>query len=220
MGGRNAILAHRMKTPSRSPLTGRPPKRKRTDAELHDLALGLGADWKPGDTVQTWINKHEGKTGELSRMVEDGWLWEDISKAMHLAGITYRTGQQIPSHTLRLKAYLARTRERERRATEATQQAGPHVLPSGKSAPSPVPISAIEAPARPVAASTRTETPPDAPDEGEGSVPEEPTFKLVTLKGGHQPPKPRPPPKSPLPERPATPKVSDEEILRRVFGKS
>ena len=89
-----------MKPSSRSPQSGRPPKRKRTDAELNDLARVLGADWTQGDTVQTWIHKHEGKTRALSRMVEEGWLWQDIGRAMHLAGITYRTGPPIPPHTL------------------------------------------------------------------------------------------------------------------------
>jgi hypothetical protein len=99
-----------MKAPSRDLSSGRPPKRRRTDAELQALAILLGADWMAGDTVQTWINKHEGQTGELSCLVQEGWSWEDIGKAMHLAGISYSTGQQIPAHTLRLKAHLSRCR--------------------------------------------------------------------------------------------------------------
>jgi hypothetical protein len=206
-----------MKPPARSRHSGRPPKRKRTDAELNDLARVLGADWTQGDTVQTWIHKHEGKTGELSRLVEDGWLWEDIGRAMHLAGIAYSTGQPIPPHTLRLKAYLSRNRERERTAADATSQGRPHALPPVP--PASVAASSIEAPARAVAASARTEPPVDASDEGGESAPEEPTFRLVTLKGGNQPPGPQPSPKNPRREISTPTKVSDDEILRRVFGK-
>jgi hypothetical protein len=49
-------------------------------------------------------------------------------------------------------------------------------------------------------------------------VPEEPIFRVVTLKSSHPPPKPPPPPVGPH-EHSQTMKVPDEEILRRVFGK-
>jgi hypothetical protein len=190
------MTSRSMNPPPRSFLAGRPPKRKRSDAELQDLARVLGADWTQGDAVQTWIHKHEGRTGELSRLVEDGWLWEDIGKAMHLAGITYRTGQQIPPHTLRLKAHLSRNRERDRAATKAARQI--HTT----------------------AAAAQTGMPGDMAGEAGGSAPEDPTFRLVSLKGDQQPPKP---PLSPntLPQEPSmATKISDDEILRRVFGKS
>ena len=161
-----------MKPSSRSPQSGRPPKRKRTDAELNDLARVLGADWTQGDTVQTWIHKHEGKTRALSRMVEEGWLWQDIGRAMHLAGITYRT---------------------------------------------PVAAPAIEAKAQPLAAAAPMEPPLDAAGATGGTASEEPSFRLVTLKGGHRSPGPPPSPRNPSQEE-AT-EVSDDEILRRVFGK-
>lgn len=195
-----------MKPSSRSPQSGRPPKRKRTDAELNDLARVLGADWTQGDTVQTWIHKHEGKTRALSRMVEEGWLWQDIGRAMHLAGITYRTGQPIPPHTLRLKAYLSRSRERER--TAADTASGPHA---------PVAAPAIEAKAQPLAAAAPMEPPLDAAGATGGTASEEPSFRLVTLKGGHRSPGPPPSPRNPSQE--AATEVSDDEILRRVFGK-
>jgi hypothetical protein len=204
-----------MKPRSRSPHSGRPPKRKRTDAELQDLARALGADWTRGDTVQIWIHKHEGKTGELSRMVEAGWLWEDIGKAMHLAGITYSTGQQIPSHTLRLKAYLARNRERDRIAAEAARQGQ---FPTVTLVPTAATgaAAAVEAPVRLVAPAT-----PLGMSEAAGRRPPgQSTFQLVTLKGGQQPPAPKPLSRNLTQEPSATTTVSDEDILRRVFGKS
>jgi hypothetical protein len=86
--------------------------------------------------------------------------------------------------------------------------------------PAPVAVPSIEAPARAVAASARTEPPVDASDERGESAPEEPTFRLVTLKGGNQPPGPQPSSKNPRREISTPTKVSDDEILRRVFGKT
>jgi hypothetical protein len=194
-----------MKPPSPALPAGRPPKRKRSEAELQALARLLGADWTPGDTVQTWINRHEGRTGELSRMVEDGWLWEDIGKAMHIAGITYRTGHPIPAHTLRLKAYLSREREHERAAAKAARQAGQHAT----ARPRP-------APAEPQATPDTRETETPGLDDPGHVLREDVTFPLVSLKGGPpQPPQAKPKPLDP----PATPPVPDADILRRVFGK-
>ena len=202
---------------TRTPLSGRPPKRKRSDAELQDLARAFRADWTAGDMVHTWIHKHEGKSGELSRMVEEGWLWEDISKAMQLAGITYSSGQPIPAHTLRLKAYLSRTRERSRGTAEAARQAAaglPPVLISSVVDP----VAPKRASARPSASSVRPEPALHACEAAGRAVPEEQIFRVVTLKSSHPPPKPPPPPVGPH-EHSQTMKVPDEEILRRVFGK-
>ena len=207
---------HRMTQPSRSLLSGRPPKRKRTGAELHDLALALGADWTPGDTVQTWINKHEGKTRELSRMVEGGWLWEDIGKAMHLAGITYSTGQPIPPHTLRLKAYLSRNRERARTAADAARQDHPYTPPPVR----PGLASVAVPPAGPVMASMRTAPPFDAFDkDGEGAS-EEPEFKPVILirYGVRNPPETLPPPKKEPGPAPSL-AIDVDAVLARFTGR-
>ena len=86
-------------------------------------------------------------------------------------------------------------------------------------ASAPVAVPSIEARAQAVAASARTEPPVDASDESGESAPEEPRFRLVTLKGGNQPPGPQPSSKNPRRETSAPTKVSDDEILRRVFGK-
>jgi hypothetical protein len=87
-------------------------------------------------------------------------------------------------------------------------------------ASAPVAVPSIEAPARAVAASARTEPPVDASDESGASAPEEPTFRLVTLKGGLQPPRPQPSSNLPRREVSTPTEVSDDEIMRRVFGKT
>ena len=92
--------------------TGRPPKRVRSQAEIDEAAARFAADWRDGDTVQTWLNVHEGQNGELSRMVASGWSWADVGRALFEAGICYRTGRPIPSATLQVKASLARANNR------------------------------------------------------------------------------------------------------------
>jgi hypothetical protein len=207
-----------MTSMTRSPPFGRPTKRKRADAELHDLARAMAADWTPGDTVQTWLRKHEGKAGELSCMVGEGWSWEDLGKAMHIAGISYRTGQPISANTLRHKAYLARESEQRRVAAEAARQAP--FRPPGPVSPNPIPVAAAagQTPALPSVLPAPPEPAPRAAPQAARSAPVEPMFRIVALKGGQQP-KPQPPPSRHQHEKSAIAKVSDDEILRRVFGK-
>ena len=188
-----------------SPLTGRPTKRKRSGAELQELARDLGADWAQGDTVQTWLHKHEGKARELSRIVDQGWSWEDLGKAMHLAGIGYRTGEPISANTLRHKAYLSRNRERDRLAAKAARKdrdSTPRMTP-GVEIPASAPLSQVPAPLK----------------EATQNAPDEPVFQLVTLRRVQHTPTPQETLASPIIDRSGITEVSDDEILRRVFGK-
>jgi len=201
-----------MKVADRDLSPGRPRKRRRTDAELQALAIALGADWILGEPVQAWINRHE---GELSRLVEEGWSWEDIGKAMHLAGISYSTGQQISAPTLRLKVHLARKREKQRLgAAKATSWQNEASSPQ-QVTPAPVPpvFTLRGASTRPETVSTHAKATVETSDEAEL------TFPLVTLKTGQQPLKPQPPLPHPQPQEFPAAKISDEDILHRVFGK-
>ncbi len=101
---------------------GRVPKRPRTAEELADLAQRLGADWRQGDNVMTWIRRHEATDTELSRLVRDGWSWDDVGRALAIAGIKYQTGPAISGDVLRRKAEKARTDERKRQAHDASRR--------------------------------------------------------------------------------------------------
>ncbi len=81
-----------------------------------ELANRLGADWRAGDSVMTWIRRHEGATEELSGLVRDGWSWTDLGKALGLAGIRYQTGTVMSGDLLRRKAGKARADARKREA--------------------------------------------------------------------------------------------------------
>jgi hypothetical protein len=72
-----------------------PAKRIRDRGELEEQARLFGQDWDAGDRVQTWLVRHEGKPGELGQMVKDGRSWTDIGRALHIGGITCRTGEPI-----------------------------------------------------------------------------------------------------------------------------
>lgn len=116
-----SFLSHDLTTEQR-PKLGSPEKRLRHHDELEQQARTFGQDWRMGDRVMTWLNRHEGRARELSGLVEDGWSWADIGRAMHLAGITYRTGQSISASILRKKASEARAsvRAKSDRTPDAT----------------------------------------------------------------------------------------------------
>jgi hypothetical protein len=151
---------------------GRASKRPKTQDELADLARRLGADWRPGDKVMTWIRRHEATDTELSRLVRDGWTWTDVGLALALAGIKYQTGQAIPGHVLRRKAEQARADEHKRRASAALRR--------------PPAVIAVEAPVsidpRVKATSVSALSVPSIQAEP-AREDEEPEFRPASLKG-------------------------------------
>jgi hypothetical protein len=122
-----------MTTPQPLRLTGRVPKRRRTLDELAELAARLCSDWRPGDNVMTWIRLHEGARTELSRLVREGWSWDDIGRALDVAGIRYQTGKSMAGDLLRKKAGRARADERKRLARESQIAGLPIMVESASS---------------------------------------------------------------------------------------
>jgi hypothetical protein len=158
----------------------------------------------------TWLNRREGRAGELSRLVTDGWSWIDIGRAMHLAGISYRTGFPLSADTLRKKASAARTAAR----TKSVQRPGnttlntdmPEASPVQKQAPSPPPPDYALLP------------PPSRNDIPAGD--EEPTFKPASLIGHTER---KPPEVLSLPAKPAVPAptlaIDVDAVLARFIGR-
>ena len=180
-----------------------PTKRSRDADELAALAERFKADWRSGDRVMTWLNRHEGRNGELSALVEDGWSWADIGQAMHLAGIFFGTGKPIPADTLRGKAWKARRHERQRAAPR------PEVAPALE-APRNTPSTVL---ALPPPASTQ----PAEPDE------DEPEFRPVSFLKWDAKASPQKAPESlpPLPSETRKQRSPDEvaQMLARLAGK-
>jgi len=121
---------------------GSPEKRLRGRDELEHQADIFIRDWRSGDRVMTWLNRHEGKSAELTRLLEDGWSWADIGRAMHLAGIAYRSGAPISPAILRKKASEARAAARAKSAQSsdvAEQESGRPIPLSARHRPLPLP---------------------------------------------------------------------------------
>jgi hypothetical protein len=150
---------------------GSPEKRPRSPDELEEQAGFFKRDWRTGDRVMTWLNRHEGRLGELSRLVVEGWTWVDVGRAMHSAGIAYRTGEPISAPILRKKASEARTAARAKSAQSLSppdpQRDAPETPTGQQRAAFPEPMAA----ALPLAGS-------EVPIETE-----EPEFKPATLTG-------------------------------------
>ena len=184
------------------PKHGSPEKRPRDRKELDAQAGTFGLDWRAGDRVMTWLNRHEGRSGELSGLVEDGWSWADIGRAMHLAGIAYRTGQPISAAILRKKASEARAAARAK-SNQAPDQALPNL---GTLLASPVQHEAPPLPYSPKAISSVED--------------ENPAFKPAILIGhsGRKPPEALPLVKhAPIPAR--SPTIDVNAILARFTGR-
>jgi hypothetical protein len=184
-----------------------PEKRVRSRDELEEQAGIFGRDWRAGDRVMTWLNRHEGKSGELSLLVEDGWSWADIGRAMHLAGIAYRSGEPISAAILRKKASEARaaTRAKNARAlgTVARDTASLIPLPV-QDRPPPLP-SPNQVSVQPGGA--------DFPIEDEN-----PAFRPATLIGHSGQELTEIPP--PLPKQPApAPEIDVAAVLARFTGR-
>jgi len=201
---KKATLSHD-KTNRQSTKLGSPEKRPRHRDELEQQAGTFGRDWRAGDRVMTWLNRHEGRSGELSRLVEDGWSWADIGGAMHLAGITYRTGVPISAAILRKKAFEARAASRMKSAPPwgaNPNTDGPEPPVQQQVPPLPCPVSLALA-----------ETDFPIGDE-------EPAFKPATLVGHSRkkPPETLPlPTKEPVPA--PSPIIDVDEVLARFTGR-
>src|SRR3954451_17882758 len=64
-----------------------PRKHPRPDAHVERLAALFRTRWVPADGIAPWLRKN---LPRLRRIVDDeGWSWDDLGRALTLAGITY-----------------------------------------------------------------------------------------------------------------------------------
>ena len=80
-------------------------KRTPSDDEINALAAKFLALWSSGDVIRPWLRLH---AEMLLALVQSGWSWAAIARAMTLAGITYRTGKPWTADWLQSEAYRAR----------------------------------------------------------------------------------------------------------------
>jgi len=143
----------------------------------------------------TWIRRHEATDSELSRLVRDGWSWDDVGRALAIAGIKYQTGPAISGDVLRRKAEKARTDERKRQAHDALRRL-PHQVQATSTA------------------TKKTAEPTSVEDD-------EPEFRPASLKGWSGTKLAKKP--QGLPEiNPANAEVTADaaEVIARLLGKT
>ena len=106
-------------------------KRTPSDDEIKALAAKFLALWSSGDVIRPWLRLH---AEMLLALVQSGWTWAAIARAMTLAGITYRTGKPWTADWLQSEAYRARLPlkgYRRRKQTMSSQSlAAPTPMPS------------------------------------------------------------------------------------------
>ena len=76
-----------------------------SDDEINALAARFRALWSPGDVIRPWLRQH---SEMLLDLIQTGWSWGAIARAMTQAGITYRTGKPWTADWLQSDAYRAR----------------------------------------------------------------------------------------------------------------
>lgn len=136
-------------------------KRARSAAEIEAVAARFAGSWVAGDSVQTWLNWHEGRLGELSELLFRGWSWADIGLALFRAGICYGTGRPIPASTLQVKASQARGKARRQREAEARHPAPARPIEVAPASPPP-----LSGPVAPVLTQPPAPSPSPAPAVG------------------------------------------------------
>jgi len=211
-------------TPAQTPRRRGPtPKRVRDPDEMAVQARLFAADWRPGDRVMPWISLHEGGNGELSRLVAEGWSWDDVARAMHLAGISYRTGTPISGVILKAKACQARKQTQARQAASHSTLYGSHVAPSAHVTGDPP--SERRSPSAIVAPGITPATAAPGADDVAWHVPTRPTFRPVRFRTPPSPSTPVPDIASdtarvqtPVPAPPGP--IDADTAIARMFGRA
>ena len=138
-----------------------PRKIARPDVDVEQLATELRGRWVPADGIAPWLRRNASR---LHRMVRnEGWSWEDIGRALTLAGIVYGSGTPWTGQHLMVKVTQARAQLRDRAKKAAVAAAS--AQPAAKPLPSPVQEV------------SRPTIKPDPDGDGEPA----PTFELASL---------------------------------------
>lgn len=176
----------------------------RPDAQIEHLAAELKRRWVAADGVEPWLRRHVPRLTNLVRV--EGWTWNDVARALTVAGITYATGRAWSGRQLAVKAAEVRLQLRtqeERRSTK--RKWTPIVADAGK-------VEATMAP--------KAEPPPSpaesaVPDLNDADPPRR-TFGVARPRGWTPPAQPSEP-KAPAPA--AAPLVDADAVLARFMGR-
>jgi hypothetical protein len=135
-----------------------PPKAPRPQEQIDKLALTLSRRWIKADGIEPWLRRNV--TFLTGQQRDKGWSWNDIGRAMTLAGITYGSGRVWTGHLLATKISQTRAQIAARGASRPTRKPSvPFVAPEG----SPISDALPAPPQRFAPASLRGHTPAPPP---------------------------------------------------------
>ena len=80
-------------------------KRGHREADVEVLAKKFREDWSEGEVIRSWLRRHGEELRNLVR--KEDWSWENIGKALSLAGIQFKTGKGWTGENLRRAVDLA-----------------------------------------------------------------------------------------------------------------
>ena len=119
-----------------------PKKAPRPTDQIEKLAADLSGRWVKADGIEPWLRRNCSRLTSLQK--DRGWSWDDIGRALTLAGIAYGSGREWSGH-------LLATKMSQTRAKVAARQAGRLSVPARVSSylPDTRPV-AVVVPASPV----------------------------------------------------------------------
>jgi hypothetical protein len=80
-------------------------RRNHTQAEIETLAQTFRESWNDGQLIRPWLRRHGEEMRTLVR--DEYWAWDNIGKALSLAGIKFKTGNPWGGENLRRSVALA-----------------------------------------------------------------------------------------------------------------
>jgi hypothetical protein len=119
-------------------------KRDHREADVEELAKKFREDWSEGEVIRSWLRRHSEELRGLVRQKD--WSWENIGKALSLAGIQFKTGKGWTGENVRRAVDLA-MKPKKARAGKSYPPSAPTAPPVPSFSPSPLPASPPPRPA-------------------------------------------------------------------------
>ena len=102
-------------------------KRDHREADFEELAKKFREDWSEGEVIRSWLRRHGEELRNLVR--KEDWSWENIGKALSLAGIQFKTGKGWTGENVRRAVDLA-MKPKKVRAGKSLPPLAPSISPS------------------------------------------------------------------------------------------
>ena len=119
-------------------------KRDHREADVEELAKKFREDWSEGEVIRSWLRRHGEELRNLVR--KEDWSWENIGKALSVAGIQFKTGKGWTGENVRRAVDLA-MKPKKVRAGKSSEPSAPTAPPAPSLSPSPLSASPLPRPA-------------------------------------------------------------------------